>query len=121
MWDLTEAPVPGNLFSGLMQTLLVKDSISSGVMWGISTGRQLEGTPVHNYSYELPPYWYSEFMSKRAVDTVFQAMFTLTDLRVLLRETAPSHELDSEQRTLVAILLADLESQVKILQEELIQ
>lgn len=58
-------------------------------------------------------------MSKRAVDTVFQAMFALTDLRVLLRETAPSHELDAEQRTRVATLLMDLESQVKILREEL--
>lgn len=58
-------------------------------------------------------------MSKRAVDTVFQAMFTLTDLRVLLRETAPSHELDTEQRTRLETLLTDLESQVKILREEL--
>ncbi len=58
-------------------------------------------------------------MSKRAVDTVFQAMFALTDLRALLRETAPFHELDAEQRTRVGILLTDLETQVKILREEL--
>ena len=59
-------------------------------------------------------------MSKRAVDTIFQAMFTLTDLRVMLRETAPSHELDAEQRTRVGMLLMDLESQVRILRGELL-
>ena len=59
-------------------------------------------------------------MSKRAVDTVFQAMFTLTDLRVMFRETAPSHVLDKAQQTRAGTLLADLERQVEILREELL-
>jgi hypothetical protein len=59
-------------------------------------------------------------MSKRAVDTVFQAMFTLSDLRVMFRETAPSHELDTAQRARVEMLLADLQREVEILREELL-
>ncbi len=31
------------------------------------------------------------------VDLIFEALFALTDLRVLLRETAPLHKLDEEQ------------------------
>jgi hypothetical protein len=59
-------------------------------------------------------------MSKKAVDTVFQAMFTLTDLRVILRETAPSHELDTVQQARAGTLLADLQRHVEILREELL-
>ncbi len=36
-------------------------------------------------------------MSER-VDTLFEALFALTDLRVLLRETAPLHKFSGEQR-----------------------
>jgi hypothetical protein len=32
------------------------------------------------------------------VDALFEALFALTDLRVLLRETAPLHKLDEEQQ-----------------------
>jgi hypothetical protein len=32
------------------------------------------------------------------VDTLFEALFALTDLRVLLRETAPLHRFSEEQR-----------------------
>ena len=32
------------------------------------------------------------------VDTLFEALFALTDLRVLLRETAPLHKFSEEQR-----------------------
>jgi hypothetical protein len=58
-------------------------------------------------------------MSKRAVDTVFQAMFILTDIRVLLRETAPTHVLDEARNARATALLSDLEHQVRILREEL--
>lgn len=35
------------------------------------------------------------------VDTLFEALFALTDLRVLLRETAPLHKLNEKQRAQV--------------------
>jgi hypothetical protein len=60
-------------------------------------------------------------VSKRASDAVFQAMFILTDLRVMLRETAPTHEFDPEQKASAAKLLVQLEKQVVILREELLR
>jgi hypothetical protein len=59
-------------------------------------------------------------MSKRAVDSVFQAMFLLTDIRVVLRDTAPVHELDDDQRAMVARTLAELEEQVKVIRKEMV-
>ena len=60
-------------------------------------------------------------MSKRAVDMVFQATYTLTDLRMILRETAPSHELDANQKTQVERLLDNLERQVGSLKQEMLK
>ena len=59
-------------------------------------------------------------MSKRAVDSVFQAMFLLTDLRVILRDTAPVHELDECQQAMVVRTLAELEEQVKVIRKEMV-
>jgi hypothetical protein len=60
-------------------------------------------------------------MSKRAVDMTFQAIYTLTDLRAVFRETAPSHELDAEQRAQAQRLLDNLERQVASLQQEMLK
>ena len=60
-------------------------------------------------------------MSKRAVDSVFQAMFLLTDLRVILRDTAPVHELDEGQQAMVSRTLAELEEQVKVIRKEMVR
>lgn len=51
----------------------------------------------------------------------FQAIYTLTDLRVLLRETAPSHELDKGQREQAGRLLENLERQVASLKQEMLK
>jgi hypothetical protein len=60
-------------------------------------------------------------MSRRAVDAVFQGLFTLTDIRAILRRTAPSHELTGEEREEVGRSLADLRRQIGILEEELLR
>ena len=52
---------------------------------------------------------------------VFQATYTLTDLRVILRETAPDHSLDDEQRTKAVRLLENLERQVGSLKQEMLK
>jgi hypothetical protein len=62
-----------------------------------------------------------EQMSKRAVDMTFQAIYTLTDLRILLRETAPSHEFDPNQRAQAQRLLENLERQVGSLKQEMLK
>ena len=51
----------------------------------------------------------------------FQAIYTLTDLRAVFRETAPSHELDAEQRAQAQRLLDNLERQVASLKQEMLK
>jgi hypothetical protein len=51
----------------------------------------------------------------------FQALYTLTDLRVILRDTAPSHMLDETQRTQAQRLLENLERQVASLKQEMLK
>ncbi|QSZ67941.1 hypothetical protein RJ40_10760 [Methanofollis aquaemaris] len=60
-------------------------------------------------------------MTQRAVDAIFQAMFLLTDLRALMRETAPTHDLDEEQQASVAKKMEKLQKQVKIIEQELVR
>ncbi len=60
-------------------------------------------------------------MSKRAVDMVFQTAYTLTDLRVLLRETAPRHEFSPDQKAQAQRLLENLERQVASLKQEMLK
>ncbi len=60
-------------------------------------------------------------MSKRAVDAVFQALFILSDLRFLLRETAPQHDLDEAQRERAATSLEKVKRQIAILEEEMVR
>jgi hypothetical protein len=59
-------------------------------------------------------------LSRRAVDAVFQAMFLLTDIRALLRETAPSHVLDADQKAKTAKILEKIKKQIAIIEQELI-
>jgi hypothetical protein len=51
----------------------------------------------------------------------FQALFTLTDLRLIFRETAPQHELDDKQRMQAQRLLDNLERQVASLKLEMLK
>jgi len=60
-------------------------------------------------------------VSKRAVEAIFNAMFVLCDLRILLRQTAPTHELDDDQAIFAKKLLNQLESEVQTLKEELLK
>lgn len=59
-------------------------------------------------------------MSKIAVDSVFHAMFLLTDLRVMLRETAPLHELDDQQRETAGKILGSIRDEVAMIEKELL-
>jgi hypothetical protein len=51
----------------------------------------------------------------------FQALYTLTDLRVILRETAPSHTMDETRRIQAQRLLENLERQVSSLKQEMLK
>ena len=54
-----------------------------------------------------------------AVDNLFEALFALTDLRVLLRETAPSHKLSAQQQMQARDALARAKTALSKLEEEL--
>lgn len=54
-----------------------------------------------------------------AVDNLFEALFALTDLRVLLRETAPLHKLSAEQQKQARETLARAKAALSKLEEEL--
>jgi hypothetical protein len=60
-------------------------------------------------------------LSKRAVDLTFQALFTLTDIRMLFRKTAPSHQLDAGDKAQAQRLLENLERQVASLKQEILK
>ncbi len=59
-------------------------------------------------------------VSRPAIDAVFEAMFILTDIRVMLRETAPAHVLSPAQREETLALLDGLDERVKTLRRELL-
>jgi hypothetical protein len=54
-----------------------------------------------------------------AVDNLFEALFALTDLRVLLRETAPRHKLSAAQQTQAREALARAKAALLRLEKEL--
>ncbi len=60
-------------------------------------------------------------MSRRAVDAIFQALFNLSDLRALMRETAPDHVMDDEQRQRAQAYIEKAKRQITIIEEELIR
>ncbi|MDU9376855.1 hypothetical protein McpSp1_14900 [Methanocorpusculaceae archaeon Sp1] len=59
-------------------------------------------------------------MSQRAAEALFTALFSLTDIRALLRETAPSHEFDDAQKADAQKYLTAVKKQIAILEEELL-
>ncbi|MDD1673174.1 MAG: hypothetical protein LUP99_02060 [Methanomicrobiales archaeon] len=59
-------------------------------------------------------------LSQRAVDSFFNASFLLCEIRMILRETAPHHHLEGEQRIHLQDLLDSLGTEVQILRKELI-
>lgn len=60
-------------------------------------------------------------MSKKAVDSLYDALFSLTDIRVLLRSTAPKHALTSTEKELVSNALNRVEEDIRTIKLELIE
>jgi predicted nucleic acid-binding Zn-ribbon protein len=54
-----------------------------------------------------------------AVDHIFEALFALTDLRALLRETAPLHKFNEKQLSQARDALARAKNALEALDEEL--
>jgi hypothetical protein len=60
-------------------------------------------------------------MSEKAVQETFEALFALTDLRQIFRETKPDHKLNDEQKKKVEEILKSVRKSLGIIEEELIR
>jgi len=60
-------------------------------------------------------------MSEKAVQETFEALFALTDLRQIFRETKPDHKLNDEQKKKVEEILKNVRKSLSIIEEELIK
>jgi hypothetical protein len=60
-------------------------------------------------------------MSEKAVQETFEALFALTDLRQIFRETKPDHKLNDEQKKKVEEILKSVRKSLGIIEEELIK
>jgi DNA-binding PadR family transcriptional regulator len=59
-------------------------------------------------------------MTEKAVEETFEALFALTDLRQLFRDTKPFYRLNDEQRERVRAILERVRQSLRIIEEELI-
>jgi len=59
-------------------------------------------------------------MPRRAAEAVFQGLFLFSEIRGVLRETAPLHRLSADQKAKTTKILEKLEKQISILKEELV-
>lgn len=60
-------------------------------------------------------------MSEKSVQETFEALFALTDLRQIFRETKPDHKLNDEQKKKVEEILKSVRKSLSIIEEELIK
>jgi len=58
-------------------------------------------------------------MSEKAVQETFEALFALTDLRQIFRETKPDHKLNDEQKKKVEEILKSVRRSLGVIEEEL--
>lgn len=58
-------------------------------------------------------------MSKKSVDALFDALYALTDLRMVFRNSAPKHELTAEQKKAARASLNAAKKAIEIIETEL--
>ena len=60
-------------------------------------------------------------MSEKSVQETFEALFALTELRQVFRETKPTHKLNEEQKAKVKKIIEDVRRSLSIIEEDLIK
>ena len=58
-------------------------------------------------------------MSEKSVQETFEALFALTELRQVFRETKPTHKLNEEQRETVRKIIERVRKNLSIIEEDL--
>jgi hypothetical protein len=59
-------------------------------------------------------------MSQKAIEAVFAGLYYLTDIRAVLRRTAPLHQLNEEQKDQTKKAIQAARKQLDVLEEELL-
>ena len=60
-------------------------------------------------------------MSQKSVEETFEALFALTDLRQIFRETKPTYKLDDEQKEKVRKIIESVRKNLLTIEEELVK
>jgi len=60
-------------------------------------------------------------MSEKAVQETFGALFALTDLRQIFRETKPNYQLNDEQKKKVREIIESVRQSLDVIEKELIK
>jgi len=59
-------------------------------------------------------------LGRKAVEATFEALFALTELRGIFRETSPRHELSKEQVEKVNHILEAVRKNINLIEEDLL-
>lgn len=60
-------------------------------------------------------------MKKEAVEKLFDSLYKLTDIRVILRGTAPQHRLNDKQKEEVSRMVEEVRQNLNDIEEELLE
>ncbi len=60
-------------------------------------------------------------MSEKSVEETFAALFALTELRQVLRDTKPTHKLTEAQKEQVRKIMEDVRKSLSLIEEDLIK
>lgn len=60
-------------------------------------------------------------MGKKAVEKLFDSLYLLTDLRQILRETSPNHELNEKQEEKIKEIVRKVKDNLDGLEEEIVK
>jgi len=60
-------------------------------------------------------------MNERVVEELFVALFGLTDLRQILRETKPTYKLNDEQKRHVGDIVERVRGSLSVIEEEFLK
>ncbi|MDH5438794.1 MAG: hypothetical protein OEX76_07845 [Candidatus Bathyarchaeota archaeon] len=60
-------------------------------------------------------------MTEKAVEETFAALFALTDLRQIFRETKPTYQFSNEQKRRIKQIVERLRQSLEIIEKELIK
>ena len=60
-------------------------------------------------------------MTEKAVEETFAALFALTDLRQIFRETKPTYQFSNEQKRRINQIVERLRQSLEIIEKELVK